>query len=41
MKETYEKIDLEVLEINRNDVITTSSEDTEHDNAYVDFGDLW
>ena len=38
MKETYEKIDLEVLEINRNDVITTSStgseEEGEHDNAY-------
>ena len=45
MKETYEKIDLEVLEINRNDVITTSpngsEEDTEHDNGYVDIGDLW
>lgn len=47
MKETYEKIDLEVLEINRNDVITTSSEvvpaptpKPEHDNGFIDWGDF-
>lgn len=40
MKETYEKIDLEVLEINRADVITTSSEEPEHDNGYIDWGDF-
>lgn len=37
MKETYEKIDLEVLEINCHDVITASSE---HDNGFIDWGDF-
>ena len=36
--EIYEKIEIEIENIGNEDVITTSSE---HDNAYIDFSELF
>lgn len=41
MKDTYEKIEIEIKEINCDDVITTSSPTTsQKENAYFSFDDL-
>lgn len=37
MKETYEKIEIDIENVTDEDVITTSAP---HDNAYPDFGDF-
>lgn len=43
MKEKYEKIEIEIEEIDADDVITTSSpsEDSQRENSYFDFDDLF
>ena len=42
MKDTYEKIEIEIKEINCDDVITTSSTTTsQKENAYFSFDDLF
>ncbi len=47
MKKTYETIDMTVVPVDEEDVITTSletepveTEASEHDNGYIDFGDF-
>ena len=39
MKETYEKIEIEIKDIDCDDVITTST--TQKENVYIDFVDLF
>ena len=42
MKDTYEKIEIEIKEINSDDVIATSSPTTsQKENAYFSFDDLF
>lgn len=42
MKEIYNKILIDIEFIDREDVITASAslDDTDHDNGYIDWGDL-
>lgn len=41
MKEIYEKLSIDIEFINKDDVITTSSSfDDDHDNGYIDWGEL-
>lgn len=43
MKETYEKLLIDIEFIGKEDVITTSSsfdDDSDHDNGFIDWGEL-
>ncbi len=42
MKEIYEKLSIDIEFINKDDVITTSAsfDDADHDNGYIDWGEL-
>lgn len=40
MMKEYKGLEIEVINFNKADVIVASGGDSEHDNGYIDWGDL-
>ena len=41
MKKTYEKLEIDIVIFEKNDIITASALPQEHDNAYVNYSELF